>query len=60
MAAMPARIAARQRIAQLRGGMGDRLRYVFRHWPIPRNELGKRATVLAKVAGGKGSSGSSI
>ena len=34
--------------------MGDRLRYVFRHRPIPDNELAERAAELAERAADKG------
>lgn len=41
---------ANERIAGLRNQFGDRMRYVFRHRPIPRNDLARRAADLAEVA----------
>ncbi len=46
--------AANDRIAELRTQMGDRLRYVFRHRPIPDNALAERAAELAERAADKG------
>jgi Na+:H+ antiporter, NhaA family len=40
--------AANERIAEVRDQFGDRLRYVFRHRPIPGNELGRRAAELVE------------
>src|SRR5688572_3701249 len=42
--------AANERIAELRNQFGDRLRYVFRHRPIPGNELAQRSAELAERA----------
>jgi NhaA family Na+:H+ antiporter len=46
--------AANDRIAQIRTRLGDRLRYAFRHRPIPGNELARRAAELAERAATKG------
>jgi len=46
--------AANDRIAQIRTQLGDRLRYAFRHRPIPGNELARRAAELAERATAKG------
>ncbi len=40
--------AANEEIARVRGHFGDRLRYVFRHLPIPGSELAHRAAELAE------------
>jgi Na+:H+ antiporter, NhaA family len=40
--------AANERIAEVRDQFGERLRYVFRHRPIPGNELGRRAAELVE------------
>jgi NhaA family Na+:H+ antiporter len=40
--------AANDRIAEVRNQLGERLRYVFRHRPIPRNEVGRRAAELVE------------
>jgi NhaA family Na+:H+ antiporter len=40
--------AANDRITEVRGRLGDRLRYVFRHRPITDNELARRAAELAE------------
>ena len=40
--------AANERIAEVSSQFGDRLRYVFRHRPIPGNELGRRAAELVE------------
>jgi Na+:H+ antiporter, NhaA family len=42
--------AANERIAELRNQFGDRLRYVFRHRPIPGNALARRAADVAERA----------
>src|SRR5688572_12978586 len=42
--------AANDRIAEIRDEFGARLRYVFRHRPIPGNELAERAAILAERA----------
>ena len=46
--------AANERIVELRGQFGNRLRYVFRHRPIPHNELARRAADLAERASESG------
>ncbi len=40
--------AANERIAEIRDAFGDRLRYAFRHRPIPGNDLAQRAAELAE------------
>jgi Na+:H+ antiporter, NhaA family len=40
--------AANERIAEVRGQFGDRLRYVFRHRPIPGSDIARRAAELAE------------
>ena len=45
--------AANDRIAQIRSQLGDRLRYVFRHRPIPGNDLARRAAEIAESAAAK-------
>ncbi|MCV0368537.1 Na+/H+ antiporter NhaA [Filomicrobium sp.] len=40
--------AANDRIANVRDDLGDRLRYVFRHKPIPDNDLARRAAELVE------------
>lgn len=40
--------AANDRIANVRDDLGDRLRYVFRHRPIPNNDLARRAAELVE------------
>lgn len=46
--------AANDRIMEIRTQLGDRLRYVFRHRPIPGNDLALRAAGLAEQAAAKG------
>jgi Na+:H+ antiporter, NhaA family len=41
---------ANERIAQVRDQLGDRLRYVFRHRPLTRSDLARRAAELAERA----------
>ncbi|MGH6904927.1 MAG: DsbA family protein, partial [Geminicoccaceae bacterium] len=43
--------AANERIAGVRDQLGDRLRYVFRHRPIPSSEIARRAAELVEHAG---------
>ncbi|MGH7631169.1 MAG: Na+/H+ antiporter NhaA [Gemmatimonadales bacterium] len=43
--------AANERIAEIRDQFGDRLRYVFRHRPVPGSDLARRAAELAERAG---------
>lgn len=45
--------AANDRIAEVRDEFGARLRYVFRHRPVPGNELAERAAILAERAAKK-------
>jgi NhaA family Na+:H+ antiporter len=42
--------AANDRIAEVRTQLGDRLRYVFRHRPVPDNDLALRAATLVETA----------
>src|SRR5690606_4076880 len=42
--------AANDRIAAVRTELGDRLRYVFRHRPIPGSEIAQRAAELVEMA----------
>lgn len=42
--------AANDRIIQARDTLGDRLRYVFRHRPIPGSDIARRAAELAEQA----------
>jgi Na+:H+ antiporter, NhaA family len=42
--------AANERISEVRTQLGDRLRYVFRHKPLPNNELARRAAELVEHA----------
>ena len=42
--------AANERVADVRDEFGDELRYVFRHRPIPGNDIARRAAELAEVA----------
>ena len=42
--------AAHDRIVELRDQLGDRLAHVFRHRPLPGNELAVRAAELAERA----------
>jgi NhaA family Na+:H+ antiporter len=43
--------AANERIAELRDEFGDRMRYVFRHRPLPGSDLAVPAAELAERAG---------
>jgi NhaA family Na+:H+ antiporter len=40
--------AANERITEVRAQLGDRLRYVFRHRPIPASDLARRAAELVE------------
>jgi NhaA family Na+:H+ antiporter len=42
--------AANERIAAVRTRLGDRLRYVFRHRPVPGSDLARRAAELVETA----------
>lgn len=42
--------AANERIADVRDEFGDRVRYVYRHRPIPDSDIADRAAVLAERA----------
>ena len=42
--------AANDRITEVRGQFGDRLRYVFRHRPLTSNDLARRAAEFAECA----------
>ena len=42
--------AANERITEVRGQLGDRLKYVFRHQPLVGNEMAWRAAELAESA----------
>jgi NhaA family Na+:H+ antiporter len=42
--------AANERITEVRGQLGDRLKYVFRHQPLVGNELAWRAAEIAESA----------
>ncbi len=42
--------AANERIAAMRDRLGDRLRYVFRHYPLTGSDLARRAAELAEHA----------
>jgi Na+:H+ antiporter, NhaA family len=46
--------AANDRITDIRAQLGDRLRYVFRHRPVPGNNLARRAAEVAELAAAKG------
>ena len=46
--------AANERIAQVRDEFGSRLRYVFRHRPVPGNDIARRGAELAERAGQAG------
>ncbi len=46
--------AANEHITETRDRLGDRLLYVFRHRPIPGNDLALRAAELAERAAGSG------
>ena len=46
--------AANERIAELRDRFGDRMRYVFRHRPLPGSGIAIRAAELAERAGDLG------
>src|SRR5687767_6738032 len=46
--------AANERIVELRNQFGNRLRYVFRHRPIPHNDLARRAADLVERANESG------
>ena len=48
--ACPSCRAANEAIADVRDEFGDRLRYVFRHLPIPGDDLARRAALLAERA----------
>jgi Na+:H+ antiporter, NhaA family len=43
--------AANERIALVRDQLGERLRYVFRHRPIPGSDIARRAAELVERAG---------
>ena len=43
--------AANSRIAEVRGQLGDRVRYVFRHRPLSGSEIARRAADLVEQAG---------
>ncbi|MPZ59338.1 MAG: Na+/H+ antiporter NhaA [Rhizobiales bacterium] len=43
--------AANERIAEVRDQLGDRLRYVFRHRPVPDSDIAQRAAELVERAG---------
>ncbi len=42
--------AANERITEVRGQLGDRLRYVFRHRPLPGSDIARPAAELAESA----------
>lgn len=42
--------AANERVADIRDEFGDRLLYVFRHRPLPGNDLARRAALLVERA----------
>ena len=49
--------AANERIVQVRGEFGDRLRYVFRHRPISGSDIARRAAELANPSRKRKNSG---
>jgi Na+:H+ antiporter, NhaA family len=42
--------AANERISEVRGQLGERLRYVFRHRPVTGSDLARRAAELVEFA----------
>jgi NhaA family Na+:H+ antiporter len=42
--------AANERIAEIRNQLGERLRYVFRHRPVPDSDIARRAAELVEHA----------
>lgn len=49
--------AAHEVVADLRDQFGDRMRYVFRHRPLPGSEMAMRAAELAEYAAQHDNSG---